>query len=118
MDALASGNASDAFLKLSDLLESGEQPIAFLGLLARHVRLLWQVKSAEKSGKSLAEIKAIIGLPEFVVSRLVEQSRAFSESDLRELHRGLYEADLSLKTTPVPPLHVLTMILNRLRKRA
>jgi DNA polymerase-3 subunit delta len=117
MDALASGNAPDAFLKLSDLLESGEQPIAFLGLLARHVRLLWQVKSAEKSGKNLAEIKAIIGLPEFVVSRLVEQSRAFSESDLRELHRGLYEADLSLKTTPVPPLHVLTMILNRLRKR-
>jgi len=118
MDALATGKATDAFLKLSDLLESGEQPIAFLGLLARHVRLLWQVKSADESGKSIAEIKDLLELPEFVVSRLLEQSRAFSESDLRELHRGLYEADLTLKTSPIPPLYVLTLILNRLRKRA
>lgn len=118
MDLLASGRRGDALLMLSELLERGEQPIAFLGLLARHVRLLWQVKSAESCGKSLEEIKLLVGLPEFVVSRLMEQGRSFTETQLRELHRGLYEADLKLKTTSIPPLHVLTPILERMKKTA
>jgi DNA polymerase-3 subunit delta len=111
MDALAGQGPASALLKLMELLQSGEQPIAFLGLLARHVRLLWQIKSLEESGKDYPEIKKLLGLPDFVLSKLKEQSHAFSTKQLRALHRRLYEADIQLKSTSLPPIHVLSSIL-------
>lgn len=111
IDALAGQGRSSALLKLMELLQSGEQPIAFLGLLARHVRLLWQIRSFEEAGIDPLEAKKSLNLPDFVFSKLKEQSRAFSSSQLRLLHRKLYEADIQLKSTSIPPLHVLSGIL-------
>lgn len=111
MDALASGKPHLAFMKLMEIIETGEQPVAFLGLLARHVRLLWQIKILEKASKNSAEIGSILNLPDFIISRLIEQTRAFSTDQLRIIHKKLYEADVKLKTSSIPPLHVLSSLL-------
>lgn len=116
MDALASGKPHLAFLRLTEILETGEQPVAFLGLLARHARLLWQVKILEKDSKNGAKIGSILNLPDFIISRLIEQSRAFSTDQLRTIHKKLYEADIKLKTSSMPPLYVLSSVLLFYRK--
>lgn len=111
MDCIASGNLSRALLKLTELLEAGEQPIALLGLLSRHVKLLWQIKSAEEELINIDEIKSFLNIPDFLISRLREQSHAFSVDQLRFIHRKLYEADIKLKTSSVPPIYVLSSAL-------
>ncbi|MCX7823334.1 MAG: DNA polymerase III subunit delta [Syntrophobacterales bacterium] len=111
MDAALSGKPSLALLKLTELIESGEQPIALLGLLARHVRLLWQVKSAEEDLKDPNEVKSYLNLSDFMLSHLKRQCHTISEEQLRILHRKLYEADLKLKTSSMPPLYILSSII-------
>ncbi len=111
MDFVAQGKPKEALKELEDLFNSGEQPIAFLGLIARHVRLLWQVKSAKKDNLSFEEIKEFLKIPDFLVERLIKQSELFSEKKLRRLHKELYETDYKLKTTFLSPLHLISRLI-------
>ncbi len=111
MDRVAKGLLPEAMQGLQALFDAGEQPIAFLGLVARHLRLLWQVKAAMEGGMSLREAGELLKLPEFLTRRLGEQCRTFSHDRLRAIHRKLYEADIRLKSTALPPLHVIVEIL-------
>ncbi len=110
-DYIASKNTAGAIRCLQALINSGESPLAVLGILSRHVRLVWQVKSALENKLSEQEISKLTGLPSFVVKKMIHLSERISEKELRKFHKLLVQADYKLKTSQIPPYHLFTNII-------
>ncbi len=113
VDYLSQGNFLAAVESLRALISSGEASLAILGLLSRHIRLLWQIKSAMKEKLPKGEISRITGLPDFVLDKMMAQSKNISENTLRELHKLLVHMDLKLKTTSLSPEYLFTHLIIR-----
>jgi DNA polymerase-3 subunit delta len=83
---------------LASLLESREDPLAILGVVASRLRDLLRVKSLPDS-TSPAEIARAAGLRfDWQGRRYRDQARAFSMEELLRLHGEVVEADRVMKT--------------------
>jgi len=98
IDAMSRKQIQEALLLLKQQLSAGVYPLVILTLLARQVRLLWQVKELSKNGSSAAALARHFKLPAFVVEKLQRQSRGFSIEALKRAMLSLAEADLGLKS--------------------
>lgn len=108
--------ANQAVASLRSLMLAGESPLGVLALLARQVRLLWQVKDGLARKLSEGEIGKRVGLSPYVVKNYVQQSSRFSEADLAATHQAIMEADMALKSTGTAPdvqLEALVLALCR-----
>jgi len=112
--AIGSKRPELAIAALRNLLLMGEAPLAMLGLLARHIRLIWQIKEAWESKQNPAETAKRVKLPAGVVKTYADQGRAFGYSELRQIHRALAAADLDLKRTALAPERVLEALVLQL----
>ena len=86
---------------LGHLLDLGEQPPKILGMLARQVRLLIQVKEA--SAKNPAELSRILKQPQWGVKRLTKQAARFSDTALKAHLAMLHQVDYHLKSSTGSP---------------
>jgi DNA polymerase-3 subunit delta len=114
MDYVGEKRAAEAFLCLRGLLLSGDAPLSILALLARQVRLVWQVKDGLERGQSPAQLAKALRLPPFVVERHARQARRFSHEALSSLHGAILQTDLRLKTTGLDPEKALESLIYRL----
>lgn len=99
-DAVGARDLEVALSCLTGLLESGEEPLAILGMLARQIRLLLQAKANQQrvaSSPSGAKTR-MMGLPPRVVAALAEQAGSHSWQQLTRSLRCLSRADLAIKT--------------------
>jgi DNA polymerase-3 subunit delta len=98
VDAVGYRKADRALSLLHRILDDGQAPLYILGMLARQVRILIQVK--ELQGKSLAqhEIVSRLQLHPYVVEKALAQSQNFSQSQLEAAHQALVRTDWSIKT--------------------
>jgi DNA polymerase-3 subunit delta len=103
MRLVARKDTSRALAALRKLLLAGEAPLAILGLLARQVRLIWQVKDGIERGVTVSELGRRLNLYPKVLSQYVEQASAFSQSRLAEFHEALRTIDVSLKSSGTSP---------------
>lgn len=69
---------------------SGESPIALLGLLARHFRILSKVKEGDSAG-----------VPPFFLKDYQRQAGFFDERRLEEKREKLFQSDWALKSSPI-----------------
>ncbi len=99
---------------LRKLMVSGEAPLAILGLLARQVRMLWQVKDGLERGMSAQQIGKLLNLYPTILKNYTQQASSFTTDDLRRTHGALRDADLALKSTGVSPEVVLEALVLRL----
>jgi DNA polymerase-3 subunit delta len=90
---------------------SGESPLGILALLARQIRLVWQVRDGQQRGLPLPEIGQGIGLSQFVVKKYLQQASQFSESELFSAHRALRHADRALKSSGTSPERILESLV-------
>lgn len=104
-------NRRQSFRPMSELLQSGHEPIYLLAALAGSLRVLalvwWGIKTGELK-------RATAGLHPFVVKKNTELARGLDGAALRELFAELVSADVALKTGKLPP----PMPLVRLALRA
>ncbi|MBP2641759.1 MAG: yqeN [Firmicutes bacterium] len=98
LEAMSRKQVQEALFLLQQQLSSGVYPLIILTLLARQVRLLWQVKELSKNGNNSAALARHFKLPAFVVERLQRQSRGFSIEALQRAMLSLAEADRDLKS--------------------
>ncbi len=110
-DYIAEKDTAGAIKCLRALINSGESPLAILGILSRHVRLVWQIKSALENNLSEQEITKITGLPPFVIKKITYLSGKISDKELRQFHKLLVQADYRLKTSQVLPHHLFTNLI-------
>jgi DNA polymerase III delta subunit len=68
-------------------------------MLARQVRIIFQVKEMRDRGSSRANIKTKLGLTsDFVLEKAWGQADRYSPARLKEVYHKLLDADISIKT--------------------
>ncbi len=104
-------DTSRALTALSQLLLAGEAPLAILGLLARQVRLIWQVKDGMERGMGTSELGRCLNLYPKILNQYVDQARAFSQVRLEEFHEAIRTSDVLLKSSGVSPEMILESLI-------
>jgi DNA polymerase-3 subunit delta len=109
MDSIGQKNLQDAFLKLNDMISLKEPVVKILVLLARHVRIMLQVKMAQEDGLTPNLISKKLGIG--FINKYLSQSRNFSIEKLRDALNGCSEADLEIKTKGVDDRIILEKLI-------
>ena len=97
-DAVSSRDLDIALRCLTSLLESGEEPLAIIGMLARQIRLLMRAKALQEQSVPVSKMTHELHLPPRVTTALAEQSASRSWQQLSGALQSLSEADLTIKT--------------------
>lgn len=88
----------EALYLFAELLKRKEEPIVLVALLARQVRILYQVKQLSQIGYSQKQIATQLKLHPYVVKLSTEQARTFSDKQLLTLLNMLAEVDYEIKS--------------------
>lgn len=103
-DDLGAKKTENAIATLTDLIRRGENLVQTLYMLARHIRILLQIKACE--GKPAASIASELKIHPFVVQKSLAQVRNFSITELIQAHAAVLLIDTGLKTGKI---HITTM---------
>jgi DNA polymerase-3 subunit delta len=101
-EAVADRKAAVALKQLGRLLEEGESPLPILALLDRTVGQLLVAKELRGMRRRPGDAAGILGVPPWVVERLLRQSDDFDESELEKALDAVARIDRALKTSGVP----------------
>ncbi len=118
VDAVAARNQASALALLGELFDAGNDPRAdaprTLGMIARQLRLLWQVKMLSEAGvktfdrdaipneikealPSQPNVLDVVTRQKWMAASLARQARPFSRGDLVRSFSAIARADLMLK---------------------
>jgi DNA polymerase III subunit delta len=106
-----------AVSSLRSLLLAGESPLGILALLARQIRILWQVKDGAERKMPVAELAQKINLPVSVLRSYSQQADLYSTAELYRIHQVIRQTDLAIKSTSTAPqLHIEALVLRLCRR--
>lgn len=112
-DALKTKNPSKALRILRNHLEHGEEPVKLLGMIAWQFRLIWEVKHHQTTGTPPSRIAQKMGVAPFQAEQALRYTGKFSEGQLRDGFRSLFQADRELKGSGKAPEGILeTLVLS------
>lgn len=97
-DTLLSGQGAKAMRMLEALLRDGEERLMLLSLLGRQCRQLSYAKAMAASGSQAGEIAGKMGVPGFVVRKLLDTARAFTQQQLNEMAKLCLETEYLVKS--------------------
>jgi len=100
-DAIGKKDKITALTSLAHLLEQGENEIAILALISRHIRILSSLKLALKSGLRGAQLSSQVGVPSFFLKQYQAQVGLWSEKQIEKSIESLHQTDKALKSSPV-----------------
>ncbi len=115
-DALGERRTAEALVLLRRLVESGEQPVGLVGVLAWLYRQLLQARTLPGNAP-VWRAAQVLQAPRSRVQDLLRQGRRFSHQDLAEGLSALLQADVALKSSPPDPGGLLEMLVVRLGRR-
>ncbi len=95
-------------------IDGGDAPQAVVSLFVRHLVILWKIRFLKRDRRTDDDIKKRLqlgwGFNRFY-NRYSAQSRLLAGRDLLNGFEALYEADLALKTSTLPPEFVMRRLL-------
>ncbi|MBR3019730.1 MAG: DNA polymerase III subunit delta [Clostridia bacterium] len=97
-DILLSGQGAKALRMLEALLRDGEERLMLLSLLGRQCRQLCYAKAMAAGGAQHGEIAGKMGLPGFVVRKLLDTARAYTQEQLNEMARLCLDTEYRVKS--------------------
>lgn len=98
VNAVAEKKQRRALDRYYDLLALKEPAMRILYLLSRQFRLLMEVKEMVEQGYGKKEIASKAGLHPFAVGKYIEQSRRFSQKELRSILEESVDIEERVKT--------------------
>jgi DNA polymerase-3 subunit delta len=98
VDAIGEQRADQAVRHLTEILRD-EAPPYVLFMVARQFRLLYRASVLLAARKPPAALQESLGVPPFVVRRIIEQARNFPPAGFPTLFARLQEADRAIKTS-------------------
>lgn len=107
VDALGTRKSAQVLRLLSQLLSNREEPIRINAMLARHMRQLLSVRIYRHQGMDQQGMMSALGVPPFVVKKLMAQSNGFRGPQLEAALRRLADVDLELKSSRRPGERIL-----------
>lgn len=109
-DSIGKKNLREAMINLRQLALHGEQYVKILGVIARHFRIIWRVKTLKKNGAALGKIASTLAVFPSYVDGYVRQGRAFNDEGLLKIFEMFHNADIALKSSRQSP----NMVIERL----
>ncbi len=100
-----------ALSSLRNLSLSGQHPLAILSLLARQIRVLWQVSDGIHRGLSLSQISKEAGVHPYAMKDYAQQAPALTHEDLLAAHVAIRKADVRIKSTGANPALILEELI-------
>ena len=100
MDEVSFKRSAESILVLNRFLEEEDSdgPLRVLEMLNRQIRLLWQAKTVSDVGGRTVDVGRKLGLPAFLASKMLQQSKHWETHDFERAFRLLYQADGLLKS--------------------
>lgn len=109
-DAVERRRIGQALPLLENLLSAGEEPLAILGMLSRHVRMTWQVKEWLRQGKSPEEVGRILRRPAYAVETLAATANSLTPAALARALTRCWEAERRLKSGGRPRSELTVLV--------
>ena len=118
VDAVMEFRAGTAQGLYQRLLKQGVTPAHLLVMLARQVRIIYQIKELRSRGKTRGEIQSQLGLTnDFVVRKAWDQAERYLPARLREIYHKLLETDVAIKTGKTEDEVALNILIAELGQR-
>ena len=111
IDALAEKNKTRALQLLHTHLDSGENALYLLSMVAYQFRNLLMVKELSEEGLMYASIIKKSGLHPFVVKKTYFQCRQFSFEELKNIYRRIFSVDADIKIGKIEPETALDLLI-------
>ncbi|BDR67822.1 DNA polymerase III subunit delta [Clostridium tetani] len=99
VDKMGDKRVKEAIDRFNELLHIGENVFNILYMIERQFNLIYQVSRYVKEGKTIEEISRIIRLPNFICTKLVGQSKKFTETQIKNAIERCLETEKVLKST-------------------
>jgi DNA polymerase-3 subunit delta len=96
-DAIGAADLPRALAAVAALCDQRESAVGVVVMLARHVRQMALVGTLRESGAPRGSWGSMLGVPPFVVDKLLAQARRYSPGALASATRRLANADRALK---------------------
>ncbi|EFK10308.1 DNA polymerase III, delta subunit [delta proteobacterium NaphS2] len=114
MDEISQRGKARSLSILNRYLEEEGKDAAFgiIGMLTRQIRIIFQAKELMSQHVSRKDMAKKLGVPAFVVGKILGQARRWQEKDLEKALMLLYQADGSLKSGSQAPLVLENFLLS------
>lgn len=114
VDAVIEGRTGEGLRMARQITDADQSPGYVVTMIGRQVRLLLLAKDMRARRVPTNEMGQRLRLPNFAVTRTLNQERRLSLRRLRRMHRQLVEADLIMKTTSADDQLTLEMLIAEL----
>lgn len=101
IQALALGQQVESLEILVGVLDQGQNEIGLLALLARHFRILYQMKKAQAQGIHGAKLAQQLQIPTYFMNQYLEQGNHWSDKKIESVLVIISETDQALKSSPL-----------------
>lgn len=98
LDAISRDKKDEAFLKLHNILDSGENTYKLLALVCSQFELMLSASEMKEEGTPFASIQQQLGVHEFRIRKALQFAQGYSVARLRRILKSAYEVDKNIKT--------------------
>ena len=117
-DLLAQGGYGPALLKLRQLLQMQQEPIAILGAIGKHIRQLGAARMLYDNGKNSGDLMRVCGIADYAARKLMNAAGRFSADFCRKATELVMETDNAMKTSYDSPERLLEVLVLRFAQEA
>lgn len=100
-NAIGRKDRAGALHSLAQILNQGQNEVGTLSMIARHFRILGQVRDGIKKGTPASQIAVKAGIPQFFLKDYQEQAKLWSDDKIGRAVHALKETDKALKSSPI-----------------
>lgn len=86
---------------LANLLEHGQNEVGILSLIARHIRILSELKMGIQMGLSKPQLCQRAGVPNYFLQEYLNQCQFWSLDKIKSTLKAIYLTDKALKSSPL-----------------
>ncbi|PIS09991.1 MAG: DNA polymerase III subunit delta [Bdellovibrio sp. CG10_big_fil_rev_8_21_14_0_10_47_8] len=101
VESIAEGDRVQSLVQLVQLLDQGQSEVGIVALVARHMRILLQIKQGLDQGLAGQRLANYAQVPSYFVQDYVRQAKSWSIKKLESCLLVLADTDKALKTSPV-----------------
>lgn len=113
-DALGQKKMDQALKLLSDQLSAGAEPLYLLSMIARQIKILIKIKSAQSrlgNNAPAGQLAVTVREHPFVVQKTRPMTKLFSLNRLIDIHSLILKTDLKLKSSRLSPETLLSKLI-------
>lgn len=111
INAVGRKDKSKALEIAFNLYESGTDLIQIIAMLNRYFTALSKINEITAMKLSVQEAARIVGTHQYYYKDYLEARKRFSDQEITNAFRALFNADLTIKTSPLDQKTVLTMLI-------